>query len=424
MDANAKAALAEPFYYALLGTAAGLAVGAVIVLFGRGLEFCVAFGAAHFPLYVWFLPAVGVLTAAMLRRFGRGGIGMAAAFRASRGEGKGFPLRNAAFQFAGAWSAHLFCASVGREGAGIQIGAAVGESIGARVPLQGADKILLIAGMAAGFSALFGTPVCALFFALEVTVVGALRLRALVAAGFASFAAYLVALSCGFLHAAEGIELAVQPGVSLFARVAVLGGACGLTGLLFCFLRRCFSSLFGACKNAYLRAAAAGLLLAGLLYLTDGRYSGLGTNLIGFAMEGAASPADFVLKMAFTAAFLSAGFLGGEVTTFFAAGACLGCCLGGFLGIPAELAACIGYAAVFGAATNTLIAPVFLCVELFGCGILPYAAVCCVAAYLCNFGHSVYDQRVREDIVRRALGGLRKKRPLPLPQPLFVDRKG
>ena len=424
MDANAKAALAEPFYYALLGTAAGLAVGAVIVLFGRGLEFCVAFGAAHFPLYVWFLPAVGVLTAAMLRRFGRGGIGMAAAFRASRGEGKGFPLRNAAFQFAGAWSAHLFCASVGREGAGIQIGAAVGESIGARVPLCGADKILLIAGMAAGFSALFGTPVCALFFALEVTVVGALRLRALVAAGFASFAAYLVALSCGFLHAAEGIELVVQPGVSLFARVAVLGGACGLTGLLFCFLRRCFSSLFGACKNAYLRAAAAGLLLAGLLYLTDGRYSGLGTNLIGFAMEGAASPADFVLKMAFTAAFLSAGFLGGEVTTFFAAGACLGCCLGGFLGIPAELAACIGYAAVFGAATNTLIAPVFLCVELFGGGILPYAAVCCVAAYLCNFGHSVYDQRVREDIVRRALGGLRKKRPLPLPQPLFVDRKG
>ena len=141
-------------------------------------------------------------------------------------------------------------------------------------------------------------------------------------------------------------------------------------------------------------------------------------------MEGAASPADFVLKMAFTAAFLSAGFLGGEVTTFFAAGACLGCCLGGFLGIPAELAACIGYAAVFGAATNTLIAPVFLCVELFGGGILPYAAVCCVAAYLCNFGHSVYDQRVREDIVRRALGGLRKQRPLPLPQPLFVDRKG
>ena len=337
MDANAKAALAEPFYYALLGTAAGLAVGAVIVLFGRGLEFCVAFGAAHFPLYVWFLPAVGVLTAAMLRRFGRGGIGMAAAFRASRGEGKGFPLRNAAFQFAGAWSAHLFCASVGREGAGIQIGAAVGESIGARVPLQGADKILLIAGMAAAFSALFGTPVCALFFALEVTVVGALRLRALVAAGFASFAAYLVALSCGFLHAAEGIELAVQPGVSLFARVAVLGGACGLTGLLFCFLRRCFSSLFGACKNAYLRAAAAGLLLAGLLYLTDGRYSGLGTNLIGFAMEGAVSPADFVLKMAFTAAFLSAGFLGGEVTTFFAAGACLGCCLGGFWASPQSL---------------------------------------------------------------------------------------
>lgn len=419
MKGISRSAAAEPVYYALLGTIVGLAVGAVIVLFGLGLNFCVAYGAAHFSLYVWFLPAVGVLTVAMLRRFGRGGIGMAAAFRASRGEEPGFPLRNAVFQFAGAWGAHLFCASVGREGAGIQIGAAVGGGIGARVPLAGADKILLVAGMAAGFSALFGTPVCALFFALEVTIVGALRLRALIAAGFSSFAAYLLALSCGFLQAAEGAEIAAEPGVSLFLRIAVLGAACGLAGLLFCLLRRAFSRFFGACRNAYLRAAAAGLLLAALLVLSGGRYSGLGTNLIGMALAGEAAPYDFILKMLFTAAFLSVGFLGGEVTTFFAAGACLGCCLGGALGIPPALAACLGYAALFGAATNTLIAPVFLCVELFGGGLLPYAAVCCVAAYLCNFGHSVYDQRVREDVVRRAVLRLRKRRRLPLPQRLY-----
>ena len=74
-----------------------------------------------------------------------------------------------------------------------------------------------------------------------------------------------------------------------------------------------------------------------------------------------------------------------------------------------------GYAAVFGAATNTLFAPVFLCVEVFGGAILPQAAVVCIVAYLFNFGHSVYNQRVREDIVWhvvRRIGVQRKELPL------------
>lgn len=412
---------AEPALYALLGALLGAAVGAVIVLFGRGVDFFTAFGAEHFSLYVWFLPVVGVLTAGMLRLWGRGPVGMAAAFRASRGEEKNYPLRNALFQFAGTWGAHLFCASVGREGAGIQIGAAIGGNVGARIPLSGADKILLVAGMAAGFSALFGTPVCALFFALEVTVVGTLRLRALVAAAFASFTAWAVALLCGYApHAAE-VSVAVAWSVPLLLRLFALGAACGIAGLLFCLFRRAFAFFFrSAAPNPFLRAAAAGLLLAALLYLSGGRYSGLGTNLIAFALEGGVLPYDWLAKMLFTAAFLAAGFLGGEVTTFFAAGACLGCTLGGVLGIPPALAACLGYAAVFGAATNTLIAPVLLCVELFGGDLLPYAAVVCIAAYLFNFGHSVYDQKVREDIVRRVIRRRRrKKRPLPLPVRLY-----
>ena len=412
---------AEPALYALLGALLGAAVGAVIVLFGRGVDFFTAFGAEHFSLYVWFLPVVGVLTAGMLRLWGRGPVGMAAAFRASRGEEKNYPLRNALFQFAGTWGAHLFCASVGREGAGIRIGAAIGGNVGARIPLSGADKILLVAGMAAGFSALFGTPVCALFFALEVTVVGTLRLRALVAAAFASFTAWAVALLCGYApHAAE-VSVAVAWSVPLLLRLFALGAACGIAGLLFSLFRRAFAFFFrSAAPNPFLRAAAAGLLLAALLYLSGGRYSGLGTNLIAFALAGGALPYDWLAKMLFTAAFLAAGFLGGEVTTFFAAGACLGCTLGGVLGIPPALAACLGYAAVFGAATNTLIAPVLLCVELFGGDLLPYAAVVCIAAYLFNFGHSVYDQKVREDIVRRVIRRRRrKKRPLPLPVRLY-----
>lgn len=406
----------ETAAYALLGLAARLGIGAVVGVFGRGVEFFSSFGAAHFTLYVWFLPLAGLFTVFMLRKWGKRGIGMAAAFRASRGEEKNFPLRNAVFQFAGTWSAHLFCASVGREGAAMQIGAAIGGGIGRTVRLHGADTILIVAGMAAGFSALFGTPVCALFFALEVTVVGGIRLRALTASAFASFAAYSASRLCGL--AGEAFSVAVpQFALASLPALAAVGAACGLAGLVFCVLRKASGRFFRfAVKNSYVRVAAAGILLACLLYLTQGRYAGLGTNLVHAAFTGEKVYAfDWIVKILFTAVTLSVGFMGGEVTTFFAAGACLGASLGGMLGLDPAFAAALGYAAVFGAATNTLFAPVFLCVEVFGGAILPQAAVVCIVAYLFNFGHSVYNQRVREDIVWhvvRRIGVQRKELPL------------
>ena len=412
---------AVPLLYAALGTAVGVAVGAVVGLFGKGVEFFSAYGAAHFSLYVWFLPAVGVLTVFMLRRWGHGGIGMEAAFRASRGETRGFALRNALFQFAGTWGAHLFCASVGREGAAMQIGAAVGDGIGRCLPLPGARKNLIVAGMAAGFSALFGTPACALLFALEVTVVGSIRLRALVAAAFASFAAYFTAGLCGLSHFTAEIAFS-SFSLSLLWRLFVLGALCGLAGLLFCLIRK-FAQYFFArlVANAYVRALTVGLLLSCLLYLCGGRYAGLGTNLVELAVSGGRVYAlDWLVKIVFTAVTLSVGFLGGEVTTFFAAGACLGAVAGEWLGIPAAEAACLGYAAVFGAATNTFIAPVILCCEVFGGGAAVPAAVVCVTAYLFNFGHSVYNQRVREDVWTRALRRYRARSgALPLPRRLY-----
>ena len=411
----------EQVLYALLGIAAGAGIGAVVGIFGRGVLFFSDIGMQNFSLYVWFMPLAGLFTVAMLKRWGKKGIGMDAAFAASRGEGGALPLRGALFQFAGTWSAHLFCASVGREGAAMQIGAALGENIGRAVPLRGAPRTMLVAGMAAGFSALFGTPVCALFFALEVTVVGGLRLHALTASAFASFAAYFVASLCGLAPYAPAVGIAVQFTLGSALRVFALGAACGLAGLAFCLIRRFSARFFAACMpNAYLRVLLAGAMLACLLYLSGGRYAGLGTNLVQAAAEGGTVYAwDWIVKILFTAITLSVGFLGGEVTTFFAAGACLGSALGGALGLPPAAAACIGYAALFGAATNTLIAPVFLCAELFGAAFLPFAAVACIAAYLFNFGHSVYPQRLREGVVRPFPRLRREERRLPLSGPLY-----
>lgn len=411
----------EQVLYALLGIAAGAGIGAVVGIFGRGVLFFSDLGAQNFSLYIWFMPLAGLFTVALLKKWGKRGIGMGAVFSASRGEGAPLPLRGVLFQFAGTWSAHLFCASVGREGAAMQIGAAIGENIGRAVPLRGAPRTMLVAGMAAGFSALFGTPVCALFFALEVTVVGGLRLHALTASAFASFAAYFIASLCGLAPYSPAVDFALQLTFGGTLRVFALGAACGLAGLAFCLVRRYAARFFAACMpNAYLRVLLAGAALACLLYLSGGRYAGLGTNLVQAAVEGGTVYAwDWAVKILFTALTLSVGFLGGEVTTFFAAGACLGSALGGALGLPPAAAACLGYAALFGAATNTLIAPVFLCAELFGAQLLPYAAVACIAAYLFNFGHSVYPQRVREGVVRPFARGRAGKKALPLPEPLY-----
>lgn len=414
---------AEQIVYALLGIAVGCAAGAVGGIFGIGVEKCAAFGAAHFSLYVWFLPIVGLLTVAMLRTFGKGvPKGMGALFAASHGEGAGFPIRNALFQFTGSWAAHLFCASVGREGAGVQIGASIGYGIGKHVPMHDADKILLVAGMAAGFSALFGTPVCALFFALEVTVVGGIRLRALVSSLFAAFAAYFTARLCGMTHVLYNVPFELSMDVSVFLRIFVFGALCGIAGLVFCSARKYAEKFFSySCKNAYVRAAAAGLLLAGLLYISGGRYIGLGTNLIGEAFNGKVFAFDWIVKLLFTAAFLSVGFLGGEVTTLFAAGTCLGAAAGPFFGLDPHIASALGYAAVFGAATNTLLSPVFLGVEMFGGASLPFMSIACLAAYLFNFDRSVYNQKRRETVsesIERRLFA-RHKRLLPLPQRLY-----
>ncbi len=394
--------------WAALGTLAGVGAGALVGVFGLGVNFFCGLGAENFSLLVWFLPAAGVLTVFMVRRWGGRGAGMGAAFAAARGEAECFPLRNAAFQFAGTWGAHLFCASVGREGAAMQIGAAVGNGIArALPPWAGLREDLTVAGLAAGFAALFGTPVCALFFALEVTVLGGLRLRAFPAAAFAAFAAFFTAKLCG--GAAFTAEIAFSAfDAGMFWRLLLLGALCGLAGLLFCLLRR-YSQRFleAAVPCAYLRVAAAGAALACLLYLSGGRYAGLGTNLTEAALGGGQVYAfDWAVKIAFTAVTLAAGFLGGEVTTFFAAGACLGAVCGPLLGIPAAEAAALGYAAVFGAATNTLVAPVLLCCEAFGGAAVLPAAVACAAAYICNFGRSVYAQRPREGVWRgKGAGG-------------------
>ncbi len=185
-------------------------------------------------------------------------------------------------------------------------------------------------------------------------------------------------------------EWSAEPALELTA----LGIVFGLTGAAFAFcLKRAKKLAQNRLKNPVLRALVMGVALSAVLYLLyRGRYCGLGTNLINASLAGEPIYAwDWALKLALTVLTLSAGFQGGEVTPLFSIGASLGAALAGLLGLPSAFCAALGYAAVFGSATNTLLAPALIGAEVFGWAAAPHFFAVCTLSYAVNGGRSIYS---------------------------------
>lgn len=192
------------------------------------------------------------------------------------------------------------------------------------------------------------------------------------------------------------VQLAAAPewSAELALELTALGIVFGLTGAAFAFcLKRAKKLAQNRLKNPVLRALVMGVALSPVLYLLyRGRYCGLGTNLINASLAGEPIYAwDWALKLALTVLTLSAGFQGGEVTPLFSIGASLGAALAGLLGLPAAFCAALGYAAVFGSATNTLLAPALIGAEVFGWAAAPHFFAVCALAYAVNGGRSIYS---------------------------------
>ena len=138
-----------------------------------------------------------------------------------------------------------------------------------------------------------------------------------------------------------------------------------------------------------------------LLLLHTGRYCGLGTNLISASFSGKEIYTyDWILKFLLTILTLSAGYQGGEVTPLFAIGSSLGIVLANLLGIPIELAAALGYAAVFGSGTNTLLAPILIGAEVFGTQNILYFVIVCSLAYVFNGNKTIYTLQKKSDYLK------------------------
>jgi H+/Cl- antiporter ClcA/PII-like signaling protein len=320
--------------------------------------------------------------------------------------GGGVPLRMAPLILVATVVTHLFGGSVGREGTAVQLGGGIASAFARRLRLGPGDvRVLLMAGIAAGFGSVFGTPVAGAVFALEVLSIGRVEYHALVPCMLAAIVGDWTCHSWGIHHVAYHIAFAGYPDSTgtpfhidavLLAKVAVGGVAFGLAGLLFSEASHSLGAIFKKlCPISYLRPAVGGVMVIGLVYATGTRdYLGLGVwsaNPDGASIVSFFGPHHFAWawawKIVFTVVSLSAGFKGGEVTPLFFIGAGLGNALAGMLGAPIDLFAALGFVAIFAGASNTPLACTIMGIELFGATHTVYIAVACFLAYLCS-GHS------------------------------------
>ena len=396
----------------------GAIVGTLTAFFGQVLQRVGDIRDAN-PLY--WIPALaldGIAIVFTYKKIGKGSErGMGIIFDVAHGKEKEVPLRLIPLIMVTTWVTHLFGGSSGREGVAMQIGATLGHNISSKIHVENAPRILLVAGMAAGFAGLFQTPMAAIAISLEILIAGHLALTALLPATVAAITAYKVSEMLGnsrftldlnsfspdwnlasLLYSESGLN------VYFILKLALLGLIFGIVGGGFAKLltlsRKFFAEKF---PNPFKRVAIMGAVLSVLMILLwQGRYSGLGTNLVNmcFANPAALTASDtgiyaydWIFKLVLTIVTLSVGFQGGEVTPLFTIGATLGTVVATIVGVPLPLAAALGYAAVFGAATNTLFAPIFIGAEMFGFDTLPAFFIACTIAYLCNGGQCIYGQK-------------------------------
>lgn len=375
-------------------------VGAVCGLVGTAFHVCVNFatqwrGALEWLLYL--LPVGGVVIVWLYHRLGQSSsLGTDRLFTSIQ-DRTAVPVAMAPLIFVATFLTHLLGGSAGREGAALQLGGSLGSDVGRLLRLNEDDRrTLTMVGMGALFAALFGTPLTATLFVMEVLCMGHVVYSSFVPCIVASLTAFGVSL---LLHMEpEGYALAVVPGLNWLSALQVTGLAalCAVLSVIFCAVMHVSGHSFKKwMKNPYVRAIAGGAAIIALTLLVGTRdYNGAGAQVIERAIEGEARPQDFILKLIFTAITLGCGYKGGEIVPTFFVGATFGCVVGPLLGMNPGFAAAIALVATFCGNTNCPVASVFLGIELFGGQAVPLFALACAVSYMLSGYSSLYHKQL------------------------------
>ena len=377
----------------LISSLIGLFVGAVGSLFGRTLLWANDFRKQN-PWIISALPIAGLLIVFLYRFFKNTNDKGTNMVIASIHSSKDIPFKMAPLIFISTVLTHLCGGSSGREGAAIQLGGSICNALGKKIKLNENDQhIIIMCGMSAGFAALFGTPMAAAIFALEVISIGIMHYSALVPCVTAAMIARFVAEGFGIHPERFPVDEipAIEP-VNFF-KLVFFGALIGGISILFCIILHTAEHLYKKCfKNHYARIFVAGCMIVVLsVIMRTDMYLGSGTEMIEQIFHGEkVAIYAFFLKMVFTALTLGAGFKGGEIVPSFCIGAAFGCVAAGLFGLPGTLVAACGMVGVFCGVTNCPITSLLISFELFGFEGMPYYLITIAVSYMLSGYYGLY----------------------------------
>lgn len=347
------------------------------------------------PWLVLLLPVGGLLIAGLYRITGMEGEGTNNIIDSIH-EGERLPILLVPAIFLATAITHLFGGSAGREGAALQIGGSLGYNVGNAMHLDDKDmRIMTLCGMSAVFAALFGTPLTAAIFALEVISVGVIYYSAFIPCLVASLTAYAISRICGIEPMRFAIAFAPME-VTTAIKAVLMGLGCAAVSIVFCVaMHKTEHFAAKALKNPFAKAAVGGVIVVALTILCgSGDYNGAGIDVVETALTSGNAPDwAFLWKILFTAVTIGCGFKGGEIVPTFFIGATLGCAIGPLIGLATPFAAALGLVAVFCGAVNCPIASIILSVELFGSANLIYFALTCGIAYMLSGYYGLYSSQ-------------------------------
>lgn len=374
----------------------GGVVGVVSSVFGHALTMVTSWRKEN-PVFLFFLPLAGMVIIFLYRKFGKDDGGTNQVFSTVRSRDE-VPATAAPLIFISTIFTHLTGGSAGREGAAIQLGGSIANQLGRWFKFDDEDThVIVMCGMSAAFAALFGTPMAAAIFSLEVISVGIMYYTALMPCLIASLMAAGVAHAFG-IHAErfyEGFvpQLTIINGMKMTFVILV----CSIVSILFCIILKLVGRFYGKIPNKYVRiVVAAGIIIGLNLMLQTPDYMGAGTELIVQAVQfGKAEPLAFFWKLLLTALTMKAGFKGGEIVPSFCIGATLGCVMGQLVGFEPRLCAACGMIAVFCGVTNCPITSMLIAFELFGFEGVSYYLIAIAVSYSTSGYYGLYkDQTI------------------------------
>lgn len=392
---RAKTAVITMVRWLFCSLLSGILIGLVGAFFYLTLGYVNSIRHEH-PLTLFLLPVAGIIIVFLyhiVKEENNTGTNLVITAIQSNDE---VPIRVAPLIIISTLLTHLCGGSAGREGAALQVGGSIGNYLSKRWHFDDKDtRVMIMCGMSACFAALFGTPVAAAIFSMEVISVGVMYYAALVPCIISAFTAQGVSGLFGIKPTAFEVDMTCSFNMITVSKFIGMSVIFALASILFCIVLHTASKMYTRyIPNAYIRIIIAGFLLIALRYIfntTD--YLGAGEEIIHHSFLANCAWYVCLLKMVFTAVTLGGGFKGGEIVPTLFIGATLGSFLAPVFGLPTGLCAACGMVSVFCGVTNCPLTSFILSIEMFGIAPMKFTIVCVAISYTLSGYYSLYNSQ-------------------------------